>query len=138
MRQAELCEALGLSKGQVSKLVARGMPTDSVANAEAWRRRNLEPMMVASHAAKKRPSPAEPTPPVNPIDAVLFGVLPRLLLDRLELLAVLVDAGIEPTPEDLDAIGAGLAGHLSRVLIEYLGCPQRDLNLPDWLSDGDQ
>lgn len=138
MRQAELCEALGLSKGQVSKLVARGMPTDSVVNAEAWRRRNLEPMMVASHQAKKRPGTIEPSQAPNPIDAVLFGILPRLLLDRLALLGVLVDAGIEPTTEDLDAIGAGLAGHLSRVLIEYLGCPQRDLNLPDWLSDGDQ
>ncbi len=135
MKQAELCEALGLSKGQVSKLVARGMPTDSVANAEAWRRRNLEPMMVASHQAKKRPTPVESTTTPNPIDAVLFGVLPQLLLDRMELLAVLVDAGIEPTAEDLDAIGAGLAGHLHRVLIERMGFPQQDLNLPDWLGD---
>lgn len=135
MRQTELCEALGLSKGQVSKLVARGMPTDSVANAEAWRRRHLEPMMVASHREKKRPHAAEPSSAPNPIDAVVFGVLPHLLLDRLALLAVLVDAGIEPTAEDLDAIGAGLAGHLRRVLVDGMGFPPHELNLPAWLSE---
>lgn len=135
MKQSELCEALKLSKGQVSKLVARGMPTDSAENAEAWRRRNLEPMMVASHQAKKRPAPVDSTTTPNPIDAVLFGVLPQLLLDRLELLVVLVDAGIEPTAEDLDAIGAGLAGHLHRVLIDRMGFPQQNLNLPAWLGE---
>ena len=133
MRQAELCEALGLSKGQVSKLVARGMPTESVEAAEAWRRRNLEPMMMAAHQDKKRGNGNDPSQGNNPIDAVVFGVLPSLLLDRMELLTVLVDAGLDPTPEDLDAIGAGLAGHLRRVLIDRMGFPRQDLNLPAWL-----
>lgn len=41
-----LGEALGLSKGQVSKLAARGMPVDSVEAARAWRAKSLHPSWV--------------------------------------------------------------------------------------------
>jgi phage terminase Nu1 subunit (DNA packaging protein) len=37
LKQREIAEALKLSKGQVSKLVAQGMPLDSVDSAQAWR-----------------------------------------------------------------------------------------------------
>lgn len=43
MTMTGLGEALGLSKGQISKLAAKGMPTDSVAAARAWRAENLHP-----------------------------------------------------------------------------------------------
>lgn len=39
----ELARALALSKGQVSKLAQRGMPTTDVAAAEAWRTEHLHP-----------------------------------------------------------------------------------------------
>lgn len=39
----ELARALELSKGQVSKLAQRGMPTHDVAAAEAWRTEHLHP-----------------------------------------------------------------------------------------------
>lgn len=39
----ELARALALSKGQVSKLAQRGMPTDDVAAADAWRTEHLNP-----------------------------------------------------------------------------------------------
>ncbi|OJU91023.1 MAG: hypothetical protein BGO13_00210 [Burkholderiales bacterium 66-5] len=39
----ELAQALGISGSMVSRLAKRGMPTDSVARAERWRRRHLEP-----------------------------------------------------------------------------------------------
>lgn len=39
----ELARALELSKGQVSKLAARGMPTHDVSAAEAWRTEHLHP-----------------------------------------------------------------------------------------------
>lgn len=138
MKQIELCEALGLSRAQVSKLVARGMPTDSVEAAEAWRQRNLDPMMKISHAARKaRAAAAEQIDqgPRNPIDAVVFGVLPPHLLDRAALLQILVDSGIEPTPEQLCSFGAELSAHYATVLIRDLGFPHQRLNLPTWLSD---
>lgn len=43
MTMGSLGEALGLSKGQVSKLAAKGMPTESVEAARAWRAQNLRP-----------------------------------------------------------------------------------------------
>ena len=45
----ELARALELSKGQVSKLAARGMPTHDVAAAEAWRTEHLHPAWAKRH-----------------------------------------------------------------------------------------
>lgn len=141
MKQNELCEALGLSKGQVSKLVARGMPTDTVEAAEDWRRRNLEPMMTVAHQARKaragllRTEATTPAHQANPVDAIVFGILPRLLFERTALLKVLIDAGIEPTPEQFEWFAAELSAHLWGVLTQQMGFPDRNLNLPEWMTD---
>lgn len=142
MKQSELCNALELSKAQISKLVARGMPTTSVEAAEEWRRRNLEPMMRIAHQARKTrdgiihsKGAGRQADPTNPIDAVLFGVLPQLLFDRGSLLKVLADAGIEPTPEQFDWFAAELSAHLWWVLTQDLGFPDRALNLPAWMNE---
>ena len=61
----ELARALELSKGQVSKLAARGMPTHDVAAAEAWRTEHLHPAWAKRHgngsdcAADKDQPPAD-------------------------------------------------------------------------------
>ena len=47
----ELARALELSKGQVSKLAQRGMPTHDVAAAEAWRTEHLHPAWAKRSAA---------------------------------------------------------------------------------------
>ncbi len=46
MTQKELAALLGISGPAVSKLVKRGMPTDSLERAKRWRKRHLEPAMV--------------------------------------------------------------------------------------------
>ncbi|WP_133091808.1 hypothetical protein [Thauera propionica] len=144
MKQVELCEALGLSKGQVSKLVARGMPTDSVESAEDWRRRNLEPMMAVAHVHRKvragmlrqeATSPPAHQAAANPIDAVVFGVLPQLLFERTALLKILTDSGIEPTPDQFNWFAAELSAHLWDVLTRGMGFPDRALNLPAWMDE---
>lgn len=43
MKLVELGAELGVTKAQVSRLAARGMPTDSVDAARAWRAKNLHP-----------------------------------------------------------------------------------------------
>lgn len=141
MKQSELCNALELSKAQVSKLVARGMPTTSVEAAEEWRRRNLEPMMRISHQARKTragilqdESAARQADPTNPIDAVVFGVLPQLLFERTALLKVLNDAGIEPTPDQFNWFAAELSAHFWAVLTRGMGFPDRELNPPAWMD----
>ena len=47
----ELARALELSKGQVSKLAQRGMPTHDAAAAEAWRTEHLHPAWAKRSAA---------------------------------------------------------------------------------------
>lgn len=141
MKQSELCNALGLSKAQVSKLVARGMPTDSAEAAEDWRRRNLEPMMRIAHEGRKARTAIlsderDQAPAAsNPMDAVIFGVLPQLLFERTALLKVLTDAGIEPTHEQFEWFAAELAAHLWDVLTRGMGFPDRALNLPAWMNE---
>lgn len=142
MKQSELCNALGLSKAQVSKLVARGMPTDTPEAAEDWRRKNIEPMMRISHQARKTragilqdESATRQADPTNPIDAVVFGVLPQLLFERTALLKVLADADIEPTPDQFNWFAAELSAHLWAVLTRGMGFPDRELNLPAWMNE---
>ena len=142
MKQSELCKALELSKAQVSKLVRRGMPTDSAEAAKDWRRRNLEPMMTIAHQARKvragvlqDESGTRQADPANPIDAVVFGVLPQLLFERTALLKVLADSGIEPTPDQFNWFAAELSAHLWDVLTRGMGFPDRALNLPAWMDE---
>lgn len=49
MSITEMAEALGLSKGQVSKLADRGMPLEDVSSAIAWRTRYLDPSWAKQH-----------------------------------------------------------------------------------------
>lgn len=55
MNQRQLAAALGITPARVSQLRRRGMPCGDLAEAEAWRRRNLAPYMYA-----ERPTPAPP------------------------------------------------------------------------------
>ena len=55
MNQRELALALGIDPAAVSRLKAKGMPVESVAVAQAWRRRH-----VAPYAKSSAPQPAPP------------------------------------------------------------------------------
>ncbi len=46
MLKKDIAAALGISGAMVSKLVKRGMPTDSVERARRWRKRHLDPGFV--------------------------------------------------------------------------------------------
>ena len=79
----ELARALELSKGQVSKLAARGMPTSDVAAAEAWRTEHLHPAwakrtgngsdgdvdVVVAPGVQARVTVADVTPHQSPISS---------------------------------------------------------------------
>lgn len=59
MLKKELASALGISPAMVSKLVARGMPADTIERAQRWRKRHLEPGRIKGNrfdpaAAKAR------------------------------------------------------------------------------------
>jgi len=61
MKQKDLAEALGLTPGQVSRLVKRGMPNDDIERALRWRRRHLELARTADHRADYRAQRVERT-----------------------------------------------------------------------------
>ena len=46
MTQTESARALKISQAMVSKLASAGMPTASGAEAQEWRKRNLDPRLV--------------------------------------------------------------------------------------------
>lgn len=46
MQQKELASLLDISPAMASRLVKKGMPTDTLERAEKWRRRHLEPGRV--------------------------------------------------------------------------------------------
>ena len=58
MKQSDLARELDIGRSQVSKLVARGMPTDSREAAEAWRRQNLDPAKRDSARVIRKREPA--------------------------------------------------------------------------------
>lgn len=67
MQQKELASLLDISTAMVSRLVKRGMPTDTLERAERWRKRHLEPGRVkgwrAGTVRKKPPQPDRPAIP---------------------------------------------------------------------------
>ncbi|MFZ1827995.1 MAG: hypothetical protein WAW42_04355 [Candidatus Competibacteraceae bacterium] len=65
MKQADLAKALGLTQPTVSALKARGMPTDSVAAARAWRAAHVNPVI-------RLPRPTRP-PKLPPLPSVAAG-----------------------------------------------------------------
>lgn len=65
----ELARALELSKGQVSKLAARGMPTHDVAAAEAWRTEHLHPAWAKRHGNGSDCAADKDLPPADVVNA---------------------------------------------------------------------
>lgn len=59
----ELGNALGISKGLVSRYVKAGMPTDSVFAAQAWRESNTKPRAKKGQAGSPPPPPKIMEPP---------------------------------------------------------------------------
>lgn len=51
MNRKELAKLLGITAGMVTRHAKRGMPTDDVAKAQRWRKRNLNPVMVKGQRA---------------------------------------------------------------------------------------
>lgn len=85
--QKELAAALGMSEGQVSKLKRRGMPTDSVEAARAWRSRNVGGYFRADSPAAAAPAVGT-VPGAAPPAAALDLGQERAALARAQRLSV--------------------------------------------------
>ncbi len=66
--QNHLAELLGISKGQASRHAARGMPTDSLEAAQAWRKATLNPAQIKGTRLDAHYRPTNPRPRVKPTE----------------------------------------------------------------------
>lgn len=102
MQQKELAQLLGISTGAVSRLVKRGMPTDSLERAQRWRKRHLEPGRIKG----SRFNPSAPgVEPAGSADAQAPAALPREASLQLQALTF--------ASEVLSRPGADCAGALA-------------------------
>ena len=90
MQQKEIATLLDISPAMVSRLVKKGMPTDSLERAQKWRKRHLEPGRVKGARAdtiKARqptpPKPADPPPAAPGISLADVETLGELVNDAL-------------------------------------------------------
>lgn len=67
MKQKELAALLGISGAMVSKLAARGMPTDTLERAMRWRKRHLEPGRVKGSKFDPTKAPSNPESVVSSV-----------------------------------------------------------------------
>lgn len=120
MTYRQLATGLGISRSRVAQLVAEGMPTDSVAAAERWRRENLHPSWARKHPPAEAQiviEPEDPAPPFDPIEHVLCHVAFPLLI-RPELLAIAArEAGIPATGEQV----LRAAGYFALLAMDQIG-----------------
>jgi hypothetical protein len=74
MNHAELAAGLGISRSNATKLVARGMPTDSIEAARAWRRANVAFRARGGKQPARARAPAGAVPPPQAVTPVLTAI----------------------------------------------------------------
>jgi len=123
MQQKELATLLDISPAMVSRLVKRGMPTDTIERAERWRRRHLEPGRVKGSRVDtvKRPAQQDPPKVTSPSTAP-----PRVSLNDTENMGVLVDAALA----NGNQYGAAVRTHQLRVLLRQMANDADLVRLP--------
>ena len=68
--RTHLAELLGIAKSAVTAQAARGMPTDSLEAAQAWRKAKIDPARKKGSRLDKFYQPRQPAPPAPLPDAV--------------------------------------------------------------------
>jgi hypothetical protein len=105
--QNHLAELLGINKATCSQQVRRGMPTDSVEAAQAWRRAHLDP-------ARRKPAPKPPAAPSQALSnaAALMQSAALVLAagGSIETLVPALRSALAAVPgHERDAVGLDLA-----------------------------
>lgn len=133
MTMTDLARQLGLSKGQVSKLAAKGMPVDDLDAAKRWRHNNLDP----SWAKSERGSPSYRVPGADdPVGVVLRVGIPPGLLDPVLITLMAADAGFHFSGEESLRLSEAFADLYMQTTDDLLGDTGR-YNTPDTLRTGE-
>ena len=130
MQQKELASLLDISTAMVSRLVKRGMPTDTIERAERWRKRHLEPGRVkGSRADTIKTVRLEPEPPKTIKPQAAPQVMP--LVPDMEALGSLIDDALAKGNQYGAAVRAFQLRRLMRHITDN-DCPVR-LTLRVWV-----
>jgi hypothetical protein len=126
MKLTQLARGLGISKGQASKLAARGMPTSDLEAAKAWRTANLDP-------AWAKPSPPAPPAPPSPLaHFVLHAHLATPCRPEF-IVAALLDAGFRGfTGKQVCDLAALICLQWMDVAIAIIGDKETLFDFPEW------
>lgn len=113
LTQARLAQALGISQPRVASLHAAGMPTTSVAAAQAWRSANLDQSLVAARRlARGSPAPA----PTIVVDQSFSDAVALVLDDAAEDIVARLAVDMAMTIEDANVAVSVVALALSDAL----------------------
>ena len=149
LTQDHLAAALGVSQPMVSRLKARGMPTDDIVAARRWRETHLDPCLVKSI---RRPDSASASADRSGDDRAFRAVGPGAGLD-LHVYGLLwaarpwtpggigrvAENGVQLTRADIAIVHSAVCAALATVL-EEAGEPESTLwhlaGMPVWISSG--
>ncbi len=117
MQTKELAKQLGISHQMANRYKAKGMPTDSLAAAIAWRKRNIHPFQsktgrIGGNSGKKIETgrnniSTNDTLITNSITETLTNIVPRLWFGQIGWLGgALRDHGVKITTEQLIKVQA--------------------------------
>lgn len=140
MNMTELSRALGLSKGQVSKLAQKGMPLDDVAAADAWRAGHLNPAWMKRKALAPTPAGLPLLDPMEAANNVLCAFLSRSavwpIFNPQAVSALLHEAGIHASDDQARRFAALLLVAWASYADELVDGDELLFELPAWV-DGD-
>jgi len=125
MQQKELAQLVDISTAMVSRLVKRGMPTDSLERAERWRRRHLEPGRVkGSRFDTIKAPPPKPASAASPARHAVD-------VSDVETVGFLTDAALVQG----NAYAAAVRTHQLRGLLANMGgCANPRLTVRVWVA----
>jgi phage terminase Nu1 subunit (DNA packaging protein) len=120
MTQDELGKLLGISRQMAGRLIAKGMPRTSIAEAQAWRDRHLDPALTITYRRQTQPR----GPRRGPAGGTMAAAQLRLMqarARRAEILAAAEEGRYLPT----DAVRAYWEKGFGIIRSRLLAIPSR-------------
>ena len=137
--QNHLADLLGISKSVVSAQVARGMPTSTLEDAQAWRKRNLDPARSKGQRFDRfRTAPPAKRPKTDPVGRVnaLMQRADQTLAEGLPLGGLIQElktamAAVQQSQRDNVHLSVAVMRVLLERILSWLGDPAKTPNFSD-------
>ena len=129
MKLKDLAYALGISPSMVSRLAKRGMPVTSIADAEKWRKKNIDPSYmkqnrVRTKEAAKVPKRHDDLVTEKELIRAMWGEeTPRHVFNPMQIAGALGLTGIHVSGWQVFALTNTLFGFYNETLMKSFGIP---------------